>query len=186
MFTISRKYGLWPLIGIVMKWGSQWCDFCVLNLLLTACQQPKRKHLKNHKNTKCSPFVESMGCDLSLESSWNDNCNDVIFVCLTWCWQPVGSRSTQIFAKLQKYQMFTVRQKYGLWPIIGIVMIWRLQWCDFCVFNLLLTACQQPKRANVCKITKILNVPRLLKVWVVTFHLNCHEMTIAMMWFLCV
>jgi len=43
------------------------------------------------ENTKCSPLVESMGCDLSLESSWNEDCNDVTFVCLTCCWQPVGS-----------------------------------------------------------------------------------------------
>ena len=108
MFTVSRKYGLWPLFGIVMKWGSQWCDFCASNLLLTACRQPKRANVcKITKNTKCSPLVESMGCDHSLESSWNEDCNDVTFECLTCCWQPVGSLSKQMFAKSQKYKMFT-------------------------------------------------------------------------------
>jgi len=103
MFTVSRKYGLWPLIGIVTKWGLQLWDFCVSNLLLTACRQPKSANV----------------CKIT-----------------------------------KKYNMFTVSRKYGLWPLIGIVMKWGSQWCDFCMSNPLLTVYWQPKRANVCKITK--------------------------------
>jgi len=111
MFTVSRKYGLWPIIGM----------------------------------------------------AWNEDRNDVTFVCLTCCWQPVGNLSVQMFAKSQKYKMFIVSRKYGLWPIIGIIMKWGSQWCDFCVPNLLLTACWQPKHANVCKITKNIKFSPLVK-----------------------
>ena len=97
----------------------QWCDFCVSNLLLTACRQPKRAN-----------------------------------VC-----------------KTQKYKMFNVSRKYGLWPLIRIVMKWGSQWCDFCASNLLLTACRQPKRANVCKITKSTKCSPLVESAADTEHL---------------
>jgi len=110
MVTVSRKYGLWPLIGIVMKWGSQWCDFCVFYSLLTACRQLKSANVcKITKNTKCSPLVESMGCDHSLELSRNEDRNDVTFICLTCSWQPVSSLNAQMSHK--KYNMFTVSRK---------------------------------------------------------------------------
>jgi hypothetical protein len=92
------------------------------------------------KNTKCSPLVESIGCDLSLESSINEDCNEATFVDLTCCWQPVGSLSTQMFAKSQKYKKFTVSQKYGLWLIIGIVIKENRNYVTF----VCLTYCWQP------------------------------------------
>jgi len=93
---------------------SSWNEDCndVTFVCLTCCWQPignlnTQMFAKSQKNTKCSPLVESMGCDHSLESSWNEDCNDVTFECLTCCWQPVGSLSKQMFAKSQKYKMFT-------------------------------------------------------------------------------
>ena len=70
---------------------------------LTCCWQPvgslSVQMFAKSENTKCSPLVESMGCDLSLESSWNEDRNDVTFVCQTACWQPKRAQEAHRWVK---------------------------------------------------------------------------------------
>ena len=127
MFTVSWKYWLWPIIGIVNKWGLQWCNFCGSNLLLTACRQPKHANFAKSQKYKKFTVSKKYGLWLIIGIVMKENRNYVTFVCLTYCWQPVGSLSAQMFAKSHKYKMFTVCRKYGVWPIIGIVMKWGSQ-----------------------------------------------------------
>ena len=86
-------------------------------------QQPQHTNVWDiNRNLQCSPLVKSMGCDLSLELSWNVDRNDIILLLLTLANTLLAASAHKCLPNPPKNKIFTVGWKYGLWPIFGIVL----------------------------------------------------------------